>query len=271
MNKNEIVVLFSGGTDSTLAAALVSQQFSRVHLVTYRRFGFFRVKNSTFNVHKLQEKYGQEKFSHAIIDVDAITRFVFYSRYFYYWRKFGFFLLSNCGLCKLAMHMQTILYCLDNQVAHVCDGANQGMNIFPAQMKRGVEMIKDLYAEFGVMYSNPVFDFDGYKETGFVERLRLDKMIPATDTGEEDSNSNTAGSRLYELGLMPSKDVKGSRMDHQMQGRCFQLILFNIFVKAYYLYDHSYDEYEQEMMRFYSEKVNDGMQYLKKQCLSKTT
>jgi asparagine synthetase B (glutamine-hydrolysing) len=50
-------VLYSGGTDSTLAAALTCREYDHIHLVTYHRFGFFSSENPGVNALKLIEKY----------------------------------------------------------------------------------------------------------------------------------------------------------------------------------------------------------------------
>lgn len=269
MSNNDVVVLFSGGTDSTLTAALAAERYGKVHLVTYARFGLFSVTNPRVNVTKLKQKYGEDKFDHTIIDVDKLTEYIFYERYLRNLARHGFFLLSICGLCKLAMHVRTVVFCLENNLSQVCDGANQGMNLFPAQMAKVIVELKDMYAQFGIEYSNPVFHFEGPQDTGFADKLHFEKIFPeaepAAGAGEK-ASCPTTGRRLFDLGLMPSENVKGTKLDRQMQPRCFQFILFNIFVKWYYLYNHSYEEYQEATVRLYRDKI-----YMLKQDLADYT
>ena len=257
MNPNEVAVLFSGGTDSTLAAALMAERFEKVHLVTYARYGFFSVENTKVNARKLMEKYGEDKYAHYIINIDRLTEYVFYERYLHNLFRHGFFVLSICGLCKLAMHLATVVFCLEHKIANVCDGANQGMNLFPAQMKPVIGELKHMYESMRIHYFNPVFDFDSPPDTGFLDRLHFDNVRSGDDgppLGEEEAHQ-TAGCQLFRLGLMPSENVKGTELDRKMQPRCFQFILFNIFIQWYYLYDHSYEDYVTVTHKFYKDKI----------------
>ena len=46
----KVALLYSGGTDSTLAACHAAEQLDQVHLLTYSRLGMFNVDNSEHNV-----------------------------------------------------------------------------------------------------------------------------------------------------------------------------------------------------------------------------
>ncbi len=235
----------------------MAEKYDKIHLITYDRFAFSSVTNPMINVKKLQDKYGQNKFEFHIIKVEKLTRYVFYERYLSNIKKHGFFLLTICGLCKLAMHVRTAIFCLENQIPNVCDGANQGMHLFPDQMATIINEYGDMYARFGITYTNPVFKYDGPQDLEFTDRLRLERFF----TQDNKTSCNTAtqtqttGRKLYELGLMPSENVKGTALDRKMQPRCFQFILFNIFVKWLYLADHTYDEYQQATLVFYKDKI----------------
>jgi len=258
MDYNKTAVMFSGGTDSMLTAALDAHKFEKVHLITYDRLGLFSVTNTEMNAKKLKDKYGESKFDYHLIKIDKLTRYVFYERYLYNLKRHGFFLLSICGLCKLAMHVRTLIFCLDNNIGNVSDGANQGMNLFPAQMAEVLSELKDMYAKFGIRYSNPVFNFEGPQNVGFTDRLHFDKVLKKEGNGGSGTpkQENTTGCKLYKMGLMPSENVKGTDLDRKMQPRCFQFILFNIFIKWYYLYDHTHEEYVKATVELYRKKIS---------------
>ncbi len=260
MNKRRVVTLYSGGTDSTLTAALMAKEFEKIYLVTYDRFGFFSTSNTELNVKKLKDKFKKVEFSHQIIEIDKLSKYVFYEHYFRNLIKYRFFLLSTCGLCKLAMHIRTIVFCLENKISNVCDGANKGMRLFPAQMKRVIEETKKMYAQFGINYMNPVFDFEGPQGLEFTDRLCLERVLPSQEEEGKDSDPDgkklTAGCKLFELGLMPSENVKGTKLDRKMQPRCFQFILFNIFILWYYMHKRTYEQYEQATFKFYKQKID---------------
>ncbi|MFC1889582.1 hypothetical protein ACFL4G_07480, partial [Thermodesulfobacteriota bacterium] len=155
----KVAVKYSGGTDSTAATVMVAEAFDKVHLVTYRHSGIRHINNSTHHLSRLRELYGEDKFEHVIIDMDRLFKEVTFSRYVKNIRRYGFFNLTTCGLCKLAMHVRTILYCLDEGIDHVVDGANINSSHFPAQMKEVIDELRLLYAEFGITFTNPVYDY----------------------------------------------------------------------------------------------------------------
>lgn len=247
MAGDAIAVLYSGGTDSTLAAALSAERFRRVHLLTYDRFGLFSTGNAAKAAAQLAERFGPERVTHAILPVERLFRHLCYERYPAMLRRHGFFLLSVCGLCKLAMHARTVVYCLDSGIAAACDGANQGMRLFPAQMAPVLAQLRAFYARFGIRYENPVFDYDAPEEGGFLKKENLAMIRPFADApalgpparGER----GTTGRRLWELGLAPAENIKGTPYDRGRQPRCFQFVLFNIFARKYYLAGHSEEEY----------------------------
>lgn len=259
--KSKVAILFSGGTDSTLTAAMLTEQYDEIHLITYNRFGFHEADNTKTQSQMLKDKYGEERFIHVFINVDKLFKHVSYENYLKNIVNFGFFNLSTCGLCKLSMHVKTIDYAIENDVQVVADGANQAMSMFPSQMEPVIEEMRLLYKHFGIEYITPVFNMDGPQDKNFIDKHSL-KYIPAaaeTDQtlSEEDFTSKkTPGHKLYDLGLAPSANVKGSKYDKSRQPRCFQFITFNIFAKKYFLASKSYEEYRDETVTFYKSKIS---------------
>ena len=251
---SDAAVLYSGGTDSTFVALLMAEEFDRVHLLTYRRTGMFGVENSERNVERLIAHTGPGRFvrPRPYPCVDGIFRHLSYHDYRGNLRRHGFFNLTTCGNCKLAMHVQSILYCAANGVGTLRDGANRGMTIFPAQMAPVLPMIRALYERYGVEYDTPIYDLEDSQGLDFGSRLHgLSKQRPDPLA----SGMRTAGTELYQRGLLPAPDVKGTPEDRKMQARCYQFALFNVFVRWYYLQRHSYDDYVAGVVRYYSEQI----------------
>jgi PP-loop superfamily ATP-utilizing enzyme len=270
-SESEIIVLFSGGTDSTLAAALANNKFSKVRLVTFSRFGIASVENSKINAQTLIDKFG-DKYTHEIINIDKLFQHISYENYFKNLLKHKFNLLSTCGLCKLTMHIRTIRYCMENDVKYVSDGANAGMTMFPAQMKPVIEELKKMYQSFGISYSNPVFEYNAPEEASFVDvnnemiksKIGQDQVLNKSDSkGKIDSTKETAGHVLYKMGLAPAPNMKGTNYDKVRQPRCFQFILFHIFALKYFLANKSYDEYQESTVDFFKDKISMASKLLK--------
>lgn len=252
----DIAVLFSGGTDSTLAAALMAERFDKIHLLTYSRFGIFSSRNAERNAQVLKNRFKDTCFAQRIIKINKLFKYLSYEDYLGYLFRYRFFLLSTCGLCNLAMHARTIVFCLENNISEACDGANKSMRLFPAQMPSVAEEIKKMYSGFGINYSLPVFHLENPSDTGFMDRLGIKNILPDFEFGENNACAkDTTGYKLFELGLMPAANVKGTVLDRKMQPRCFQFILFRIFAQWYYLYNHTYEQYEKMVLEFFTQKI----------------
>lgn len=260
---DSVAILFSGGTDSTLTSAMLEKSFKKIHLITYNRFGFHATDNTAVQAQMLKDKFGEERFVHDILNVDKLFKHISYERYLKNLKEFGFFNLSTCGLCKLSMHVRTIIYCKENDIKFVADGANQAMSMFPAQMGGVIDELKKMYEHFGLVYFNPVFEMDGPADKGFIEKSNLqllnDPTVPEVEKRNievESPKTETPGDKLFKLGLAPNPNVKGSKYDRKRQPRCFQFIIFNIFAIKYYLQKHTYEEYRDKTVDFYKSKIS---------------
>jgi len=253
--KTNIVILYSGGTDSTCAAAIMAKDFDTIHLLTFKRFGLFSTENSILNSDRLKNKFETKLFLHKIIDVDKLARFIYYRGYFKNIFKYGFFSLSNCGLCALINHTRAVIYCLDNGFKDVADGINREWPFFPGHMEEIISELKKMYSEFGIIYHTPVFDLALPSEKVFLDKIKS-SLNPISSNGIPPGNpGETTGRYLYKLGVLPEENVKGTALDRRMQARCFQFVLHNIFVHWYYMPDHSYQDYEKATLLFFQDKI----------------
>lgn len=245
----EIVVKYSGGTDSTAATALLAEKYDRVHLLTFRHSGIMNVENSSTNIKKLSELYGKEKFTHTIMDIENLASMVAFEDYFSNIRKHGFFVLGSCGLCKLSMHIRALIFCLDNNITEVADGANKNSSHFPAQMDVVLDEYKKMYGRFGVKFHNPVFDYEFPDEIYWQHKFGL---VPADKPKEK---GMTTGKVLSSKGILDKDNVKGTETDRKMQALCFQLLLLNIFALKYYIPRYGMEKYREATGRFYKERI----------------
>lgn len=278
MASGEIAVAYSGGTDSTCVAALMAERFARVHLLTFWETGTKDAPNPTRNVEALRARFGKERIAHALLSTDGLLRALSYERYLSYVARHGFFMLSNCGFSSLSWHMRTIMYCLDHGIGAAADGVTRELVHFPGHMDVVLEEIRRLYRSFGIDYSNPVRDWDVPPDQQFVDKLvvgrhldaasLIDSLLPAAvrsgggreaGVAELEGLGRTTGRYLYERGLLPHPNVKGTDFDRSMQHDCYPFVLFNIFAFWYYLPWHDFARYEERMKRLFREKVDDAI------------
>ncbi|HLD30232.1 MAG TPA: hypothetical protein VJC03_07805, partial [bacterium] len=218
----EAAVAYSGGTDSTCAAALLLDRFERVTLLTYSRPGLFSPENSERNVRRLVRKYGGDRVTHRIIPLNRLYDFVSDDLRFHYMKKYGFLNLGGCGVCKLTIHLRTLVWCLDHGITSAADGSTRDLYLFPTQMEPVNREVKKMYSRFGLVYETPVYD------TALPENSSLwDKILRAERLSDESGSPGEKGGEstgviLYRLGLMPAPNVKGTLMDRHMQSRCYQ-------------------------------------------------
>lgn len=258
MSANECAIIYSGGTDSTCVAALLAEQYDHLHLLTYDELGTRSAPSPNRNVEVLRETFGRERFSHTLIPIDAMLKHISYNRYLWYLSRYGLFMLSTCGFSSLSWHVRTIVYCLDHGITHVADGLTRELMHFPGHMDGVVEAVGGLYHAFGIEYRNPIRDWDVPEDQRFLQRLVVDPhgFVPSEAQAAE-SPRRTPGQYLYERGLMPHPDVKGSALDRSMQHACYPFMLFNIFAFWYYLSRHTYEDYEARMVGLIRRKIKD--------------
>lgn len=232
--REEASVLFSGGSDSTLVAALLCMRFKKVHLLTFHHSAMSFSEKSKVNVKRLEEKFGKDKITHRLIDIEEIFQKLYYSNYLRDLKRLGAFLApATCNVCQLAMHTQTIVYNLENNVGFAYDGyKKEKKHIYIIMAKEGIKLIKELYREYGIDYGNPVYDV-----------LRTDW-------------------ELYDLGLTPRRNVKFpyEHLNYEAQHSCFHGILTNAYLLGYYYPLHR--EASSRWIEYFKEKVKLAKSYI---------
>ncbi len=154
------VVLFSGGSDSTLTASLLSEVHPVVHLITYSHKAMSFHTKAANSVAYLRKAHGKEKFVHSFLEINDLMDLLYLSELAADLRQYGTYALPMCcGACKLAMHVRSILYCHSLGARYAADGSNSELaELFPEQMRPVLELYRQLYLRYGIVYENPVFD-----------------------------------------------------------------------------------------------------------------
>jgi len=164
----DIAVRYSGGDDSTLVAALSAQNFRKVHLLTFTSdsrlnlFGFINSNpgNTKVNARNLSEKYGDGRFRHRIINFGQLRNEIYFRDFLPACREDNFLKSCFCIPCTLAMHIETIIYCLRNGIRFASDGSNNesGLLYWQTQNPFNLREVSEFYNRFGITYIvNPAY------------------------------------------------------------------------------------------------------------------
>lgn len=247
----EAVVLYSGGSDSTLTAssAATKNMFDKIHLVTYDVPFALLEKNSRKNIPRLESKFPQIAFQHEILDLNDVLAAVMKIRKWRMFFKYGLIEASLCLQCRLAMHARTIIYCIDNKINHAFDGSNICMAVWVDQTTQGLQMVDQLYADFGISVEHPIFHYKGNDDFDMLRFLDQKDLRGCIDKSTMDE--------LCELGIMSDPTFKSDwSKSYRHQPVCFGSIMTLAHSLCYYMPLYGgYTNYLDRALKWYAEKL----------------
>lgn len=172
LENREIALMYSGGLDTTYVALQLTEEFSKVHLLTFCNGICVRVSASKKHVAVLQEKFGRDKFEYTTIPiVDAFS--LFKKNLLKDILKYKSPLLFDL-CCRLSMETTTIIYCLIKGIQYASDGSNPNTQgeIF-IQQEKYLKVVETFFSRYGIQYVHPYKELKSRKEI----RERLQKMV----------------------------------------------------------------------------------------------
>ena len=232
----KVALLYSGGSDSTLAAAVLTEKFDELHLLTFYYSNVSEgIERSKVNVERLRNKFMDKIFVHHIMNLDKLYKEILYGRYILDLIKYRFFVLAMCPICKIAMFTRTLVHCLDNDIRHIADGANRGRGrTYPEQVRKVMKEFEKFLGHYGVEYSSPVYDMP----------VRTDEL-------------------LFEMGLYPSGNVKyDPEANRMIEGNCNLKSLYHTVSQGYYVMLYGHDKFEEITIRYYRDKFGMLTKYI---------
>ena len=243
-------VLFSGGADCTLAAAQAAQRgdFDEVVLLTYLVPVSCMDDNSRRNVPHLERAFPQVSFHQEMLPVGPLLEKVISKHRWRFVAKHGLIEASLCLHCRLAMHVRTIMYCLDAGIRDVFDGSNITMALWVDQTRRGIQMVDELYAAFGITIQHPVFYDAGDDLFDLVKYLSDEdrrKLVPRSTSRQ-----------LHELGILADPGQKSDfAASYRAQPVCLGVVMSLMHSIGTVLPFRSYDSYNRDALRWYESKT----------------
>lgn len=162
MNK-DIVVMFSGGLDSTAVVLLLLKQNYKVHMLTYNNGLCVKLSSVNSRVEEFVKKYNKKNIIHYIIDTKDTISFL-KKHYKNIQNKTKSPLLFDL-MCKFAMEINTVLYCKRNNISLVADGNNFAQNQIFLQQKEYLNVIDNFYNFYEIKSIHPIFFVKNKKES----------------------------------------------------------------------------------------------------------
>lgn len=154
--KKSVVLLFSGGRDSSLACAVLAKKGYKIHLLTFNN-------GTTTNLSLAERRYKEldKRFPDAIIARKVIPSYGLFKEIALTsiekdFKKYETNLL--CMGCKLAMHVLSLIYCLENKVSIIADGYTEYQRTWVEQIPQAIQTVRKFHEEYKVKYVNPVYD-----------------------------------------------------------------------------------------------------------------
>jgi len=196
MEKQELAILYSGGTDSLALYALASAgnhpelgKPAKIHLLHMLngmgRFPDFPRNRFEVACRILQANAPAQNTIPAAemveLDMGRLFQGLWLDWFEEYMPRYGGKNLV-CVACKLAMHTRGVLYCVEHFVPHLVAGYTKKQGHYPEQTHVFMEKIADFSVRFGIRTTFPVFEeFDDQMVTRHVLE---DFGLPSTGGGE---------------------------------------------------------------------------------------
>jgi len=215
------LVLFSGGSDSSLTASLFADRHSVVHLITYSHQAMWFDDRCLNALEYLKKAHGEAKFRHSFLNISDLMGKIFFRPLPQDFREYGTYALPMCcGSCKLSMHVRSILYAREHGIRFAADGSNVELSeLFPEQMVPVLDLYRKLYARYGIEYTNPVFEIDRSDHRLFERGVTPKRDYKTEHVVYSNQHSCTAGVMLYGYTLAVGLPLLGRSADKEKAER----------------------------------------------------
>ncbi|CAN5726707.1 hypothetical protein BH10BDE1_BH10BDE1_29930 [soil metagenome] len=256
-------MLFSGGTDSTCATAVAALEFDCIHLLTFHEKSTSDSPIPTENADRLRRAFPNVEFTHSVISTERLVSWLSYGDSFLsYIRNLAqdhVYNLATPGFSSLSWHLATLRFASGlrnsgHDVSAIFDGMTRELTHLPGHMPSVRNLIAALYAKNGFKFSSPVYDFPVPPDQRFVDRMVVDRHGFAL-SDEILPSERTTGTYLYERGILPHPNVKGSLFDNRMQHDCYPFVVYNLLIFWFLMPLQSWNRIEERITRLIAERI----------------
>ncbi|MCK4650991.1 7-cyano-7-deazaguanine synthase [Candidatus Babeliales bacterium] len=154
--KKEIVVLYSGGLDSSALVGMCgARKYDIVHLLTFDNGAQYNLEMSKIKLDEFRRVFPKTTFIHKIISVRYLFKEISLIDIEEDILQYKTNLL--CVGCKMSMHAFAVIYAKENNINIVIDGFVKRQNHFPEQDQSFIDEIKKIYKKYNVVYKSPLY------------------------------------------------------------------------------------------------------------------
>lgn len=158
MSGKTAAILFSGGLDSSLAVCDMIERGYNVHLLHYDTGALISNNLISIRYNELKRTYDKCIVELYERNISGLFRRIALVSLEEDIKTYGVSLI--CVGCKLAMHVQCIIYCKNNGIKCVADGSTERQKRYGEQREVSLEFIKEFYQEYDIEYKYPIYNLD---------------------------------------------------------------------------------------------------------------
>lgn len=151
-------ILFSGGLDSSLAVCRMIEKGFKTELLHFNQGSLISNNLVSIRYEELKKSYADCISGIHFCNISGLFRRIALVSLEEDVRKYNVSLV--CVGCKLAMHVQSIVFCKKNNIKYMADGSTERQKRYGEQREVALKFIKDLYGEYEISYKNPVYTLD---------------------------------------------------------------------------------------------------------------
>jgi hypothetical protein len=245
-SKEQVAVMFSGGTDSLLAGAIGAETFARVHLLTFHVSQMSNWERSRKAAQRLIDKYGPDKVAHRMIDNDGLFRKFYLSQYGRDLRKYGLYLnCTVCVSCGFAFRVRSIVYCHQYGCRFLWDGLQDegaSEHIYSVLGAERQRVVEDFCREYGIIKESPVYNISRTDHVLYEKGLLPERQTKLRALGDADMQNAVYSKQLERW--------------HETQADCVGNVVGLTYLVGSFLPRHGHERNKELMLRYHHERMN---------------
>jgi len=160
--KDKVLLLFSGGLDTTLEAVGLAERYREVHLLTFQNGFCVNTGSASRSAEKLRELFGPGKIIHDFINTYPWIKGLL-PRLPKLWKEYHSPLIVDM-FCKAGAIASMIEYGVRREIFRCSDGSSKDQTQVFLQHPEFRKHIKPCVREFGLQFLDPIYNNMGREE-----------------------------------------------------------------------------------------------------------